>query len=301
MYCYDCDEEYGRRMSNLVPKELHVDQEGRKRMKRSVVALGILGLVYALLLPGASAQTTLLKDDFSTDALLKSSATYVQGLGDTQRSDPTVPPFFIRRGILTSSPTDDGTPGSDGVSNADADPPSVRFLLLTGDKSWSDVSMQAKARSEVQNTGVIEFIVRAAPKTKPSDPDSWYEFRYTTGTTSTVTPDEDKSGITVPEAEPNLRIMKVVNGKWTMLAETDGDRSAIHIPAVNAAGDDNATGAIFRFVAKGNLLQAFIGLPGKPLEKILEAKDDELKAGVVGFDHYEYNPQFDDLLVEDAP
>lgn len=40
-------------------------------MKRSVVALAILGLVYAVAVPAASA-AVLLKDDFSTDALLKS-------------------------------------------------------------------------------------------------------------------------------------------------------------------------------------------------------------------------------------
>src|SRR5260370_19230015 len=54
--------------------------EGEQVMKRSVVALGILGLVCAVALPGANA-AVLLKDDFSTDALLKSKDTHQQGFG----------------------------------------------------------------------------------------------------------------------------------------------------------------------------------------------------------------------------
>src|SRR5262249_55718672 len=210
--------------------------------------------------------------------------------------DATILPWYVRDGKLTSSPPD-STGGSDGVQAEG----SVLYLLLTGDPKWADVAIQAHLTEEAQNTGVVELILRAAPKTKVADPDTWYAFRYTTGSQA-VRYTEDADGITPPDGNPNVRIMKVVNGHWKMLAEADNDtQSKVHIPAINAAGDDNATGAIFRFVAKGNLLQAFIGLPGKPLEKILEAKDDELKAGVVGFDHYEYNPQFDDLLVEDAP
>jgi hypothetical protein len=93
----------------------------------------------------------------------------------------------------------------------------------------------------------------------------------------------------------------VVGGKWKQLAETDSDRSTVRIPAVNASGDDNEQGAVFRFVAKGATLQAFISLDGVKFEKYLEVVDDELKAGRVGLSHYAYNPVFDDLLVEDAP
>jgi hypothetical protein len=281
-------------------------------MKRSVVALGILGLVYAVALPGASAQTTLLKDDFSTDALLKSKDTSVQGFGATILADSTAVPFYVRNGILTSSPTDDGTPGSDGTGAAHAsdDPPPVQYLLLTGDPTWTDVSFEVKARSNGQNTGAFGLIVRAAPKTKPSDPNTWYQFNYTTAnsevgdttaTDETLTPNEEASGIPATSVVPDLRIMKVVNNKYTILAETDHNKSPIRIPQVNAVGDDNEKGAIFRFVAKGNVLEAYISLDGVKFEKYLSATDNEIKAGKVGLTHVEYNPEFDDLLVTTAP
>jgi len=279
-------------------------------MKRSVVALGILGLVYAVALPGASAQTTLLQTDFSDDALLKATTTYVQGLGNAIKGDDTILPWYVRDGVLTSSPPDTTT-GSDGTgaNNELGDPPSVSYLLLTGDKSWADVAVQAKVRSDGQNTGSFALILRAAPKTKPTDPDSWYELRYTTAnsvngdtdpTLETLPHDQNDSGIAAPAAVPNLRILKAVNNKYKLLAETDFNKAA-NIPQINAAGDHNESGAIFRFVAKGNVLQAFIALPGKDFEKYLEVTDDELKAGLIGFTHVEYNPVFDDLLVTTAP
>jgi hypothetical protein len=296
--------------------------EGEQAMKRSVVALSIVGLVCAVSLPAANA-AVLLKDDFSTDALLKSSATYVQGFGMHARDeDPTLLPWYIYGGELTSSPNDgSSTGGSDGTgaNNTQSDPPTVDFLLLTGDKSWADVSMQTKVYSNGQNTGSFALIVRAAPKTKPTDPDSWYEFAYTTnGTTpGDVTPtlegithDQDASGIPGTDASPNLRIMKVVNNKWKILAETDYNKSKDHIPEVNNAGADHdtngdgtgtPTGATFRFVAKGNVLQGFASLDGVKFTKYLEVTDDELKAGKVGLAHCDYDPIFDDLLVEDAP
>ena len=70
----------------------------------------------------------------------------------------------------------------------------------------------------------------------------------------------------------------------------------------SGGGDnDNATGATFRFVVKGNVLQAFAALPGKPFIKYLEATDSDLTAGKVGITHTDYDPIFDDLLVEPAP
>jgi hypothetical protein len=281
-------------------------------MKRSVAILGILGLVYAVALPRASAQTVLLKDDFSTDALLKSMATYVQGFGNTIRDDNTVVPFYVRNGVLTSSPTDDATPGSDGTgaNNDLGDPPTVQYLLLTGDKSWADVSMEVKARSNGQNTGQFAIIVRAAPKTKATDPNTWYQLTYITAnsvtgetdpTKETLTHDEDASGIEAPGVVPDLRIEKVVNNKVKILAETDFNKSSVHIPEVNAVGAENEKGAIFRLVAKGNVIQAFISADGVKFEKYLEATDDEIKAGLVGVTHTEYNPEFDDLLVTTAP
>jgi hypothetical protein len=311
MYGDDREEEGGRRMSNTV----FIGAACRPRrenltMKRSVVALGILVLVCAVALPAANAKD-LLKDDFSTDALLKAPGTYVQGFGNSIRDDSTLLPFYVRDGVLTSSPPD-VTTGSDGTgaNNDLGDPPTVQYLLLTGDKSWADVSMQVKARSDGQNTGAFAVILRAAPKTKPTDPDTWYQLTYTTAnsetgdttaTKETLTHDEDASGIEATSVVPDLRIMKVVNNKYKILAETDFNKSSIRIPEVNAAGAENENGAIFRFVAKGNVLEAFISVDGVKFEKYLSVTDDELKAGLVGVTHVEYNPVFDDLLVQDAP
>jgi hypothetical protein len=290
-------------------------------MKRSVVGIGFLGVICAVALPTASAQTVLLHDDFSTDALLKSPSTFVQGFGSHARDeDSTLRPWYIRDGKLSSSP-EDSTGGSDGTgaNNDQSDPPTVDFLLLTGDKSWADVSFQARVYSDGQNTGSFALIVRAAPKTKPTDPDTWYEFTYFTAQSVTgtvdatlegITHDQHDSGIPAPAAVPDLRIMKVVKNKWKILAETDFNKSSVHIPEVNQVGFDHdtahdgsgtPTGAIFRFVAKGNVLQAWASVDGTTFNKYLEVTDDELKAGLVGFTHCEYNPVFKDMLVTTAP
>jgi hypothetical protein len=282
-------------------------------MKRSVGALGLLGLVCAVSLPAASA-AVLYQDDFSTDKLLKSKDTFVQGFGNAIRGDATILPFYVVDGKLTSTSPDAAGGSSDGTgANNDLtalDPLPVDFVLLTGDPKWADVAVQINMRSDGQNTGHFSLILRAAPKTKPADPDTRYEFAYSTAnsaegagnaTKECITPQMDASGIEPPDDVPNLRILKVVGGKYKLLAETDFDRSKIYIPEVNAAGPENEGGAIFRFVAKGNVLQVWIAIPGKAAQKYLEVTDDELKSGLVGLTHAEYNPSFDDLLVEDAP
>jgi hypothetical protein len=267
-------------------------------MKRWAVALGILGLVCMVALPAANA-AELLKDDFSTDALLKDAKTYIQGLGQGFRENPEVVPFYIRDGVLTSSP-EGSTLGSDQVSLVDGDPPGIRYLLLFGEPTWADVAIQTRVTIDNQGTGAFGLVLRAAPKTKPEDPNTWYELRYTTGANPTL-PEEEASGIVHNDVVPNLRIMKVVNGKWSILAETDADRASSPIPTIMNGGDNQETGAIFRFSAKGNVLEASIALPGEQFVKFLTATDDELKAGRVGIHHYDYSPVFDDLLVEDAP
>ena len=144
-------------------------------VKRSVVALGVLGLVCAVAIPAANAAAvTLLKDDFSTDALLKSKATQVQGFGTAERNNAAAVPFYIHDGYLSSISADGSIMNSDGTgadeNNPPQDPPSVPFMLLTGDPKWADVAMQIKMYSFDQNTGTFGVIVRAAPNTKPTDP-----------------------------------------------------------------------------------------------------------------------------------
>lgn len=291
-------------------------------MKRSVVILGLLGLIWAVPLRAANV-AVLYQDDFSTDKLLKDPSTYVQGYGTSERNDSTAVPFYIHDGYLSSISPDGSILSSDGTgvdeNTPPLDPPSVPFMLLTGDPTWADAAVQMKIYSYDQNTGTLGLILRATPKTKPTDPDNWYQFTYfttgstpgpVTGTNEGITPDQAASGIQPLTSTPTLRIMKVVNNKWKVLAETDFSKSKDHIPEINLAGADhdasgggdqsNPTGATFRFVAKGNVLQAFCALPGKPFIKYLEVTDDDLKAGKVGLTHCDYDPIFDDLLVEAA-
>jgi hypothetical protein len=290
-------------------------------MKRSVVALGILGLVCAVALPSANA-AVLLKDDFNTKPFKGIGTLYTQGLGNGTNADPDNPviPFTVREYSIEDV---DGTPtktlsdpdvikngvldwgDGDGISlNADPDNVKVlRHILLTGDPAWADVAIQVKLWSFNQDTGIAGLVLRAAPKTKPEDPDSFYELRYSTGGEGAIVgAEEEASGIAPPVGNPNLRIMKVVNNKWTMLAETDNDRqTAVTIPAVNNTGEDNLTGMTIRFVAKGSLLQGFVSLAGQEPKLVIQATDGDLKAGRVGFHTYDYRPLSDDLLVEDAP
>jgi hypothetical protein len=322
-------------------------------MKRSVSALGVLGLVYVLALPGANA-AELWKPDLSTGKLVgpmvdgKEAAIYTQlgstatlAADDTTRNNPGIKPFVV----ITDKDTDvihDNTCAcnkaagwldsgqGDGVACCDLDEdPATRTaigLLLTGNPAWADVAVQATMNSLNQQTGVMSLVLRATPKTKPEDPDSFYEFRYSTDNAVLQLQSEVRDGIPPiadTSANPdgtewgvNVRILKVVNGKWSMLAQQNAAGSPVYIPRVYRAGIDHdvnkdpaddgngadaLTGGVFRFVAKGNLLQAFVGLPGQPLQKVLEVSDSELKAGLVGFATYEYRALYKDILVEDAP
>jgi hypothetical protein len=296
-----------------------------ERMKRILVALGLLGLVYAAALPGASAQTVLFEDKFDTDAILKASTTFQQGFGNAMAGDDTIVPWYVQGGKLLSSPPDTVT-SSDGTgqNHVDEDDRYTQYILLFGDKAWADVAFQTKVNVEGANTGQFGMILRATPKTKPSDPDTRYEFTYTTNGTDPGTVDpldetlnmaQAKSGIAAPSVVPALRIYKVVNNVYKLLAETDHAKSPIHIPAINQNGVDhddevdgdpstgNPTGAHFRFVAKGNVLSVFASLDGTKFEKYLEVTDTDnpLTAGLAGFTHCEYPPLFDYALITTAP
>jgi len=316
-------------------------------MKRSVVVLGILGLVYAVALPRAYAGV-LWQPDLSKGKLdpPAGSTIFIQGVNDatkgaddTTKNNPGIKSFVV----LTDTDTDnifDNTctcnkaagwldnGDSDGCTGHDLeDPPDRTYtnMLLTGDPNWADVAIQCKMDVLNQQTGMWALVLRAAPKTKPEDPDTHYEFRYTSDN-SAVLSAEDRDGIKAPDdttTDPagdvhgiNVRIMKVVNGKWTMLAELNQNKTSIHIPRVHRSGidhdvnqdpgddgngNDALVGGYFRFVAKGNLLQGFVSMDGKTFEKVLEANDGELKAGLVGFNSYDYRPLTKEILVEDAP
>lgn len=315
-------------------------------MKRFVMGLG---LVFAVAMPGANA-AELWKPDLSKGTLEPpaGSTIYTQGIttaslgaDDTTKNNPGIKPFVVITAQNFEAMHDntcacnkavgwlDAGQG-DGIACCDLDEdPATRTaisLLLTGNPQWADVAIQATMASLNQQTGTMSLILRAAPKTKVEDPNTFYELRYSTDNAVAQLASEIRDGIPTfsdSSANPdgtehgvNLRILKVVNGKYTLLAEQNAAGSPVYIPRVYRAGIDHdvnkdpaddgngadaLTGGVFRFVAKGDLLQAFVGLPGQPLQKVMEVRDAELKSGLVGFAGYEYRPLIKDILVEDAP
>jgi hypothetical protein len=108
--------------------------------------------------------------------------------------------------------------------------------------------------------------------------------------------------------------MKVVNGKWKMLAEQGAATSPVYIPRLNRLGidhdvnkdpgddgngEDALVGGYLRFEAKGNLLTGYVSMDGKKFDKVLQVTDDELKAGLVGLTGYDWRPLWKEILVED--
>jgi hypothetical protein len=311
-------------------------------MRRLSVTLGMLGLVYALALPGAHA-AVLWQPDLNKDKLEGVNGLYIQGIGSAALADPTaagigVAPFVIDHNTSADDKRklgwlDGGA--SDGIAEDPGDDtstdPTVRtvpFMLLTGDAKWADVAIQSRMVSWDQNSGAASLILRAAPKSKDTDPDSRYELAYMSDNNALLA-SEKRDGIPPNDKDTNkdadgstarpisLRIYKVVKGKWTMLAAQDATTAKAYIPRinrlgvdhdVNKAGDDDGNqpedtlvGGYFRFVAKGDLLQGLVSVDGKKFDVAIEAHDSELKSGLVGFMHYDYRPLFKEILVEDAP
>jgi hypothetical protein len=311
-------------------------------MKRSVGALGILGLVWAVALPAAHAGVLWQPDLSKGNPLQGVNGIYRQGVSGTDgdrstATDVGTAPFLIdtdstsRKNLwLDGGASDnvslgDGYSDIDGSKNASGDV-SAPFMLLTGDAAkWADVQITTKMDFWDQNTGAAGLVLRAAAKTKFSDPDSFYMFQLTTGN-SNVLDSMARDGITQPNdttKNPDgsdegytLRVLKVVKGKWTMLAEINQDKTSIHIPQINRLGidhdvkkgaddgnqdEDLLVGGYFRFAAKGDTLTGFVSMDGKTFTQILQAHDSDLKAGLAGFHHYDHRPLFKEILVEDAP
>jgi hypothetical protein len=283
----------------------------------------------------------------------KEAAIYTQavnpqttGADDTSKDYPGIKPFVVVTkanfaneinndcncnkavGWLDGGDTD-GVAENDDQRAAEFDPdPNARLYvseLLTGDPNWADVSIQSKMDVLNQNGGTAGFVLRAAPKTKKEDPDSFYVFQYTSSDEG-VSGAQDRDGIKpcmgkVKDRDGGdrtvcMRILKVVKGKWTLLAEQDGASSKVHIPGINSTGvdhdvstdtsndghqDDALTGYYFRFTAKGNMLTGEVSKDAQKWDQVLQATDGDLTAGQVGFFHYGYHPLFKDILVQTVP
>jgi hypothetical protein len=319
-------------------------------MRRLSVVVGMLGLVWAVALPSASAGV-LWKPDLSTGKLdpPAGSTIYTQavndatkGADDTTKNNPGIKPFVVLTdkdvdNVFDNSCTCNKAAGwldngdSDGTTthdlSEDATDKTYVSMLLTGDPKWADVSMQCKMVVYNQNTGTWGMVLRAAPKTKPDDPDSYYMLEYRShGGTDEQLDSSIRDGIpTCDELVKNrddsdegicMRILKVVKGKWTMLANQAAATSSVHIPRVNRLGADHdvstdpsndgngtdaLTGYYFRFVAKGDQLTGYVSKDGKTWDEAIKATDSELKAGLVGFMHCNYRPLTKEIEVDDAP
>jgi hypothetical protein len=318
-------------------------------MKRWVVVLGLLGLTYAVALPAARA-AVLWQPDLSTGKLdpPAGSTIYTQGVNDatkgaddTTKNDPGIKAFVVITDKIDATSIFDNTCACDKakgwLDGGDADGTTTHDLsddpdektypttLLTGNPTWADVAIQARLDSLNQNTGTAGLVLRAAPKTKPEDPDSYYEFRYVSDG-GAVLDAEARDGIgpcTDTNTDPDgsarpicLRIMKVVNGKWKMLAEQGAANSPVYIPRLDRLGidhdvnkdpsddgngEDALVGGYLRFEAKGNVLTGYVSMDGKKFDKVLQVTDDELKAGLVGLTGYDWRPLWKEILVEDTP
>jgi hypothetical protein len=328
-------------------------------MKRSVVALGILGLVYAVAAPAAHAAATVLwQPDLSTGKLVgpmvggKEAAIFTQGVNpqtqgadDTTKDYPGNKPFVVVTAANVANEVDNGCScdkqvgwlddgDMDGVGDGstpdDLDPdPTMRVYpgeLLTGDPTWADVSIQSKTDATSQNGGTGGFVLRAAPKTKQDDPDSFYVLLYTSadeGDLAAMARDgikpakgqvKDRDGST--DNTIDMRILKVVKGKWTLLAEQGADTSKVYIPRINRLGvdhdtgtnsdndgngDDALTGYYFRFTAKGNMLTGDVSKDGQKWDTVLSATDNDLTAGQVGFFDYGFHILHKEILVQTVP
>src|SRR5215212_79847 len=115
-------------------------KEGNKAMKRSVGVLGLLGLVYAVALPGASA-AVLWQPDLSTGKLdpPAGSTLYIQGVNaatkgadDTTKDNPGIKPFVVITDKIDAASIFDNTCACDKakgwLDNGDSDTTSTLDL-----------------------------------------------------------------------------------------------------------------------------------------------------------------------------
>lgn len=165
------------------------------------------------------------------------------------------------------------------------------FMWVTGDDSWSDVAVSTGIMG-FQGSGYASVLLRVA------DRDTYYEFRYTSGNLGQQPPADVEAGIWPADSSinPSYRILKHVNGRVTLLAEVASSQ-AITLPGFHAGGTHAGQVLEFKFEAVGSRLTVYVKTDDT-WHRVLSTTDDELKAGKVGFAHYEYEPYFDYIKVE---
>ncbi|HET7559544.1 MAG TPA: hypothetical protein VFK80_06250 [Limnochordia bacterium] len=222
-----------------------------------------LGVVILMAMATASAQAAVLyQEDFSKESQIQG----FQGKwedGGSSGSGAGKGSFHIAGGVL------DGGNGDSPTADL------VRWV--TGDPTWTDVKVSSHITVDGQNTGWVALLARY------KDVNNWYALRYSTGQPTGQLP-----GDTPPSGDTELQIIKMVGGTVSILADTtDG------LPAINASGADNATGADFSLSVKGDKLSAAVN--GKTL---LTATDASLSAGQIGVAQQEYSPVWRNITVE---
>jgi hypothetical protein len=270
-----------------------------------------------------------------------------KGADDTSKDYPGIAPFVVVTEASSANEADnacscdkakgwlDGGNGNGTTTHDLASDPTEKTYaseLLTGDPTWADVSIQCKMDILDQNTGACGLVLRSAPKTKPDDPDSFYVFEYRGAAGSDASADvlldaEIRDGIQgcgMPVKDRDgstdeivcVRLMKVVKGKWTMLAEQDAASSKVYVPRITTMGVDHdvstdpssdgkddavLTGYYFRFTAKGNVLTGSVSKDGQNWAQVLQATDNDLTAGQVGFFGYDFHQLVKEILVQTSP
>jgi hypothetical protein len=161
------------------------------------------------------------------------------------------------------------------------------FVWYTGDANWADVAVTTHLFVNNQGSGVADLLARVQNK------NTYYAFRYKHGGDVGFAY-ETNNGLITPKANPTLQIFKVINGKYTLLAETN----APGIPGVNNGGnyDDKLLG--IKFVAKGARLEGYLNIEGQGWVNWLTTNDTELKVGKIGVAEVNNYAMWDDILVE---
>ncbi|HET7559543.1 MAG TPA: hypothetical protein VFK80_06245 [Limnochordia bacterium] len=230
---------------------------------RSRLLVRILGVaVFVAFFTTVAQASVLYQEDFSKESAIQGYEGHWED-GGASGSGAGQGAFHIADGML------DGGNG---------DTPSASLVRwLTGDTAWADVKVTSHIRVNGQDTGWVAILARY------KDPSNWYALRYSTGE-----PTQQLPGDQPPAGSPSLQIVKMLNGRLFVLAETTEN-----LPAINGSGDDNAQGADFTLTVKGRDLSAAVN--GKTL---LTASDPSLSSGQIGFAQQEYYPLWQNIIVE---
>lgn len=184
--------------------------------------------------------------------------------------------WVVNKGVLDSG-------------NGDNTPEVV--LISAGGAGWADETGQTDISLEVdatvtgggQGIGSIFFISRF------QNPKNFYALKYQTGKSK---PSTFNDGLNPPKGDPDLLIVKRVNGKFTELAAIGTSKK---VPDVSSGGSFAGQFAKFTFNVKGNSLEGKMSIKGQ--EVSLSATDNDLRRGAIALGQIDYLVSFDNVVV----